>query len=160
MTANGSDLSGLGDSPPTSDEGDEIPTLEQLAHQVHQLRLEEQRWHVTRETSLHHLADGVVALVEATGHLKADLVRIAGQIAALRAAQDEQAEQIGRIAAELAARARQDSIHEEAITGVHRVATATQAELALARAKWLGWRGLAVTLALAVFEALKHWIGG
>lgn len=137
---------------PDSDQ-DVVPTLEQLAHHVQQLRSDERRWHVQRDASLRRLGDAVMALIDAQGHLKADVDRLADQLVLIRAAQGDQAEQLGRVLAELAARARQDSIHTEQIE-------ATGRELAVARLRWLGWRGLAVTMALAVVEAIKLWLGG
>jgi len=56
-----------------------------------------------------------------------------------------------RILAELEELAHQNNLHKEAIKE-------TKTDLALARAKWLGWRGLAVAIGVGILEAIKSWM--
>ena len=140
------------DSPPSPP-----PSLERLAYQVREERTERLRQHGLQQHQIAGLATEIgelSGLVRNSEEARAEDARlIRAELAALRRGQGELSEGQGRIAAELAARARQDSIHEEAIE-------ATKTDLAIAKAKWVGWRGLALTLGWGALEALKHWIGG
>ncbi len=147
------------DSPPSPP-----PSLERLAYQVREERTERLRQHKTQEIQ-------IAGLMAETGELSslvrnseearaADMRLINARLSALQKGQEDLSEGQGRIAAELAARARQDSLHEEAITGVHRVVEATKADVALVRAKTFGWRALAAAAGYGVLKALEHWIGG
>jgi hypothetical protein len=136
------------DSPPSPP-----PSLERLAYQVREERTERLRQHKTQEIQ-------IAGLMAETGELSA-LVRNseearAEDMRAIRKALGDLSEGQGRIAAELARGARQQSIHEDAIA-------ATKTELALARAKWLGWRGFlglsAASIAKALWD-LWHHVGG
>lgn len=141
----------------SDDEPQTVPSYEQLVYQVRELRKESSKARYLQEDQI----AGLMAEVGALSSLvrESEAAR-AEDMRAVRAGLGELAEGQGRILAELAARARQDSVHEEAITGMHRAVEATRADLALARAKWLGWRGLAVGLGWGLLEAIKHWIGG
>lgn len=75
-------------------------------------------------------------------------------------------ELVGRLAAELAKREQQDSIHEEAITGVktavvqvQKEAESTRREVVVAKAKAFGVHALAATAGLAVWEAIQRAMG-
>lgn len=133
------------------------PTYGQIVHQFQELRKEARKARYLQE-------DQIAGLMAEVGQLSS-LVREsekarAQDMRSINGAIGELAEGQGRVLAELAARARQDSVHEEAITGIHQTVAATRADLALTRAKWLGWRGLAVGLGWGLLEAIKHWIGG
>ena len=140
------------DSPPSPP-----PSLERLAYQVREERTERLRQHGLQQHQIAGLAAEVgelSALVRNSEEARAQDMR------AIRKALGDLSEGQGRIAAELATRARQDSLHEEAITGIHKTVEATKTDLAVARAKWLGWRSLAAGIGWGALEALKHWIGG
>jgi len=140
------------------EEGPSSPlTMEQVTHQLRELRLEFRKARFLGE-------EQTAGLLQEVGELSA-LVRNseearAQDMRAIRKALGDLSEGQGRIAAELATRARQDSLHEEAITGIHKTVEATKTDLAVARAKWLGWRSLAAGIGWGALEALKHWIGG
>jgi hypothetical protein len=153
-------------------------TMEQATHQIFQLRLEFQKARFLSEEQAAGILREVGSLSGLVRNSEEARARDMRVLAAERKADKawqagvdkalgDLSEGQGRIAAELAARARQDSIHEEAITGVHKAVKATDAaldvtrrDLAVARAKWLGWRSLAAALGWGLLEALKHWIGG
>lgn len=141
----------------SDDEPATLPVYEQLVYQIRELRKESGKARYLQE-------DQIAGLMAEVGQLSS-LVR-ESEVArsqdarATRAAIGDLAEGQGRILAELAARARQESLHEEAIAGIHKTVAATRADLALTRAKWLGWRGLAVSLGLGLIEAIKYWLGG
>lgn len=147
------------DSPPSPP-----PSLERLAYQVREERTERLRQHGLQQHQIAGLAAEVgelSALVRNSEEARAqDMRLINARLSALQKGQEDLSEGQGRIAAELAARARQDSVHEEAITGVHRVVEATQADVALVRAKTFGWRALAAAVGYGILKALEHWIGG
>lgn len=136
------------DSPPSPP-----PSLDRLAHQVREERTERLRQHGLQQHQIAGLATEIgelSALVRHSEEARAEDMRV------IRKALGDLSEGQGRIAAELAARARQDSVHEEAIA-------ATKTELALAKAKWLGWRGflgLSVTSIAKVLWDLWHHVGG
>lgn len=139
-------------------------TMEQVTHQLRELRIEFRKARFLGEEQaagmLQEVGElsGLVRNSEAARSEDARLIRV--ELAALRKGQGDLAEGQGRIAAELARGARQDSLHEEAITGVHRVVEATKADVALVRAKTFGWRALAAAAGYGVLKAIEHWIGG
>lgn len=103
---------------------------------------------------------------EADVRRDANLDLIAGEVRSLAGAVGELYETQGRLLVELATRARHDSIHEEEITGVKtavvkvkETADKTQRDLAVAQAKALGSRALAVALGWGIVEAIRHWLG-
>ncbi len=140
------------DSPPSPP-----PSLERLAYQVREERTERLRQHGLQQ---HQIAGLAAEVGELSGLVRNSEEARAEDMRVIRKALGDLAEGQGRIAAELATRARQDSLHEEAITGIHKTVDATKADLAVARAKWLGWRSLAAGIGWGALEALKHWIGG
>lgn len=147
------------------EEGPSSPlTMEQVTHQLRELRIEVRKTRFLGEEQTAGLLQEVgelSGLVRNSEDARAEDARlIRAELAALRRGQEDLSEGQGRIAAELAARARQDSVHEEAITGVHRVVEATKADVALVRAKTFGWRALAAAVGYGILKALEHWIGG
>jgi hypothetical protein len=158
-------------SPGEEEEHLSIPSIERLAHLVEDVRQKVEKKHYLQQEQfagvLAELGE-LSALVRHSEQARAEDMRavnacmrsVERSLASIRETVGELAENQGRILAELAARARQDSIHEEAITGVHRAVEMTKADLALARAKWLGWRGLAIAIGWGALEAFQRWIGG
>jgi hypothetical protein len=140
------------DSPPSP-----APSLDRLAYQVREERTERIKQHALLRQQLSGLSDQLGELSALIRH--SEMAR-AEDMRTLRKAIGDLAEGQGRIAAELAAQAQKDSVHEEAITGIHQTVAATKADLAIARAKWLGWRSLAAVIGWGILEALKHWLGG
>lgn len=139
------------------DEPTTPPTYDQIVHQFQELRKEARKASYLQEDQI----AGLMAEVRQLSSLVRESEAARAQdMRSINGAIGELAEGQGRVLAELAARARQDSVHEEAITGMHKTVEATRTELALTRAKWLGWRGLAVGLGWGLLEAIKHWIGG
>lgn len=133
------------------------PTYDQIVHQFQGLRKEARKARYLQE-------DQIAGLMAEVGQLSS-LVREsekarAQDMRSINGAIGELAEGQGRVLAELAARARQDSVHEEAITGMHKTVEATRTELALTRAKWVGWRSLAAAIGFGILKAIEHWIGG
>lgn len=161
--------------PPRPSPGDEevitIPSIERLTHVIEDVRLKVEKKHYLQQEQMAGVMvelGELSSLVRHSEQARAEDMRAVGAcmrstdraIASIRETLGELAENQGRILAELAARARQDSIHEEAITGVTKAVETTRADLVVARAKWLGWRGLAAGLGWGLLEAIKHWIGG
>lgn len=104
---------------------------------------------------------GLAALVRNSEAARASNARaVNSELAELRRASAEQAELLGRVLAELAHRARVDAAHTEAITGAQEEISSTRTELAIARARWVGWRGLAVAIGWGILEAIKHILSG
>jgi ABC-type transporter Mla subunit MlaD len=136
------------DSPPSPP-----PSLERLAHQVREERTERLKQHGLQQHQIAGLAAEIGELSALTRECSDELREVRVALAGVSAALADQAELLGRVLAALAQGERQGSQHEEAIE-------ATRKDLALARAKWLGWRSLAAGIGWGALEALKHWIGG
>jgi ABC-type transporter Mla subunit MlaD len=136
------------DSPPSPP-----PSLERLAHQVREERTERLKQHGLQQHQIAGLAAEIGELSTLVRECGDEIREVRGVLASISAALADQAELLGRVLAALAQGERQGSRHEEAIE-------ATRKDLALARAKWLGWRSLAAGIGWGALEALKHWIGG
>ena len=136
------------DSPPSPP-----PSLERLTYLVREERTERLKQHGLQQHQIAGLAAEIGELSSLVRECSDELREVRGALAGVSAALADQAELLGRVLAELAKGERQGTAHEQAIE-------ATRKDLAVARAKWLGWRSLAAGIGWGALEALKHWIGG